>query len=353
MNSPGSSPLSNQRLLVIGGGVAGASVAYFAARQGYAVTLVDAGQGRASDVPSALLNPVRGQAGRVDPRALAGLHLSWSLIGALGAAGHAVPHEACGVLRPFASDGARAKASRNLPADLPHRWLGPQDSPVPLAPGWPHQLWLPEGGWVSGGGLVRALVAASGATCRPARAVSWDARSAALEGGERLEADLVVWCGGSLGASWGGGSGMIVPENDPAQTHRGGSLLLLDRPATPLPVSAGVYLAPAGIGPGAGGVLGATFEAPTSAYQSGGPPPKSLHWLLERAAALSPDLAPVVTGLWTGSRLAGELSGRQPGGWWALAGLGSKGFLLGPLLALQLVGQIADAQKQNGQTTTA
>ncbi len=322
---------------MIGGGIAGASVAYFAARKGYTVTLIDAGQGRASDVPSALLNPVRGPTGRVDPRALAGLHLSWSLIADLSAAGHPVAHETSGVLRPFASDEARSRAQGHLPTGLAHRWLRPEEAPFRLAAGWPHLLQLPQGGWVSGSGLVRALAAASGATCHPVRAVTWDARSVTLEGGELLRGDAVVWCGGSQGATWGGGSGLNIAS----RTHRGGSLLLLGRAATPLPVSAGVYLAPAGSGPQVGGVLGATFEAPTASYPASGPPLKSLHWLLERAAALSPDLSPVVTGIWSSSRLAGEWLGRQPGGWWALAGLGSKGFLLGPLLARVLVVQIA------------
>ena len=327
---------------MIGGGIAGASVAYFAGRKGSAVTLIDAGQGRASDVPSALLNPVRGQTGRVDPRSLAGLHLSWSLIADLGAAGHPVPHEVSGVLRPFASDEAQSKAQGHLPAGLAHHWLSPDEVPFRLAAGWPHLLWLPEGGWVSGSGLVRALAAASGATCHPVQAVTWDARSVTLESGEVLRGDAVVWCGGSQGATWGGGSGINIA----GQTHRGGSLLLLDRAATPLPVSAGVYLAPTGTGPQTGGVLGATFEAPTASYPASGPPLKSLHWLLERAAVLSPDLSPVVRGIWSGSRLAGEWLGRQPGGWWALAGLGSKGFLLGPLLARELVGQIANERAE-------
>ncbi len=324
-------------LLVIGGGIAGASVCFFAARRGWAVTLCDAGQGRASEVPTALLNPVRGQSGHTDARALAGLHLSWALIRELEGRGHRVPHAQTGVLRPLASDAARAKFEANLPPDLARQWLDPADSPFRLAPGWPHLLLLPQGGWVAAGALVAALVVASGAELRRARAVTWDAHTVMLESGEVLHADAVVWCGGSAGASWGGGTG-FAPDGF---SHRAGSLLLLERAATPLPVSAGVYLAPAAFSNGQrGGVLGATFEAPTRKYQNSGPPLKSLHWLIERAAALSADLSPAVTGLWTGSRLSGERAGPQPGGWWALAGLGSKGFLLGPLLARELVEQL-------------
>ena len=332
-------------LLVIGGGIAGASVCFFAARRGWAVTLIDAGQGRASEVPTALLNAVRGQSGRVDARALEGLRLSWTLVRELEGQGHSVPHGQTGVLRPVASDAARAKFEANLPAGMLHQWLAPAESPFEVAPGWPHLLLLPEGGWVAGGALVAALVAASGAEVRRARAVSLDAHSATLESGERLHADAVVWCGGSIGASWEGGTG-FDPE---AFRHRAGSLLLLERAAAPLPVSAGVYLAPAFFPGGQqGGVLGATFEAPTSQYAPAGPPLKSLHWLLERTAALSADLSSTVTGIWTGSRLSGERTGPQTGGWWALAGLGSKGFLLGPLLARNMISQIASVYKEFG-----
>ena len=341
-------PGPSATLLVIGGGIAGASVCFFAARRGWAVTLIDAGQGRASDVPTALLNPVRGQSGHTDARALAGLYLSWALIRELEGQGHRVPHGQTGVLRPLASDAARAKFEANLPPGLPRQWLTPAASPFHLAPGWPHLLLLPLGGWVAAGTLVAALVTASGAALKPARASAWDAHSATLESGEVLHADAVVWCGGSVGASWGGATWGRGTGFDPgAFSHRAGSLLLLERAAAPLSVSAGVYLAPAALegaamyGGGLGGVLGATFEAPSSQYALTGPPIRSLHWLLERAATLSADLSPAVTGLWTGSRLSGERTGPQADGWWALAGLGSKGFLLGPLLARGLVEQLS------------
>ena len=353
----GPSHQPGRRVLVIGGGIAGAGVAYFASRAGWAVTVLDAGRthnevagsGRASDVPSALLNPVRGQSGQVDARALEGLRLSWSLIRHLTGRGHRIPHEQRGVLRPLATDVARAKFERCLPADLPHRWLSATEtlSHPWLAPGWPHLLFLPEGGWVSGPALVAALLAESGASVYRARALTWDAGSATLEGGEVLTAEAVVWCGGSIGVSWGGaswGSGSSVnPQNF---AHRAGSLLLLAQSPAPLPTSAGVYFAPHALLDGTrGGVLGATFEAPSGQHSASGPPLKSLHWLLSRAAALTGDLSSGVTGLWTGSRLSGECSGQQPGGWWALAGLGSKGFLLGPLLARQLVEKIDGNQQ--------
>ncbi len=313
------------KLLIIGGGIAGASAAYFAARRGWAVTLLDAGQDRASDVPAALLNPVRGQSGQVEAPSLEGLRCTFALIAELAAAGHPVPHAQNGVLRPVPDEKTQRKWAAKLPADLPHRWREPDG----LAAGWHRVLEVPEGGWVSGAALVRALKAASGARLIRGRAARVWAGGAALEGGEPLTADRVLCCGGSFGAAALGSAG----------THRAGSLLLLSKaPAQPL--SFGAYLAPAQVG----GVLGATFEAPAHSHAAAlasGLPLKSLDWLLGKGAALS-DLGGVsVTGRWTGVRFSALQCGPDEAGMWHLCGLGSKGFLLGPLLARGVVERLA------------
>lgn len=310
---------------VIGGGVAGASVAYALGQAGARVTLVDTGQHAASRVPSALLNPVRGQSGKVDAQAVAGLRRTWTWLEALEAAGHAVPHGRGGVLRPVPDDRTREKFTRNLPAELPHTWLSPAEAPAELAPGWAHALWLPEGGWLDGAAFTSALRRASGARVVRARAVGWSARQVILEGDETLEADAAVWCGGAVGHGWAGGDG----------TYRAGSLLLLDRAPSPVPVSFGAYAAPAA----SGGVLGATFEAPAPVWAPPHLPLGSLSWLLGKGLALTPGLhGAQITGRWSGTRLSGLRCGQGEDGVWQLSGLGSKGFLLGPLLA----GELAD-----------
>lgn len=315
------------RVIVVGGGVAGASVAYFVARGGAQVTVVDAGVHAASHVPSALLNPVRGQSGQVDGRAPQGLALTWALVRELEAAGWPIPHGQEGVLRPVPDERTRAKFARNLPPALPHRWLTPGEVPVLLSPGWPHALLIAEGGWLDGAAFCAALLGASGAEVVPGRVTAWDARSVTLEGGFRLHGDAVVWCGGALGSGWAGEEG----------AQRAGTLLTLDRPVTALPVSFGAYLAP---GAGGRGVLGATFEAPTRTWQEPTLPAGSLRWLLNRGDALA-DLRGVrVTGRWSGTRLSGLVAGRQLDGVWRLSGLGSKGFLLGPLLARHVAGDV-------------
>ncbi|WP_237725107.1 FAD-dependent oxidoreductase [Deinococcus alpinitundrae] len=309
-----------KHLLIAGGGIAGASAAYFAARSGWAVTLLDAGEGRASDVPAALLNPVRGQSGKVEALSLAGLRFTFALIRELEAAGHAVPHAQSGVQRPVPDEKTRRKWVANLPAELPHRW----HDPAGLPPGWHSVLEIPEGGWVSGAALVRALVAASGARVMRGRVATVMASGAVLDGGEILCADRVLCCGGSFGGEGG--------------THRAGSLLLLNKAPTQ-PVSFGAYLSPAIHG----GVLGATFEAPAESHAEAlalGLPLKSLDWLLCKGAALSGLSGVEVAGHWTGVRLSPLDCGRDESGVWHLSGLGSKGFLLGPLLAQGVVEQL-------------
>ncbi|WP_082869829.1 NAD(P)/FAD-dependent oxidoreductase [Deinococcus puniceus] len=316
---------------MIGAGVAGASVAYFLALAGATVTVLDAGLHAASTVPAALLNPVRGQSGAVDAGAVEGMALTWELVQTLVGGGYDVPHGKTGVLRPVPDARTRARFEKRLPAELAHTWLTPAESPVPLSPGWDAILHLPEGGWLDGAAFTRALLAASGARVVLGQARKWDATSVELHGGTRLEGKAVVWCGGSVGASWAG---------HPA-THRAGTMLLLSRPVSPLPISFGAYLSPAApSGKALGGVLGATFEEPSLTFNAGPLPLGSLDWLLKKGDALADMSGVQVTGRWSGSRLSGLRVGQTQQGWWQLTGLGSKGFLLGPLRARELAGQV-------------
>ena len=316
------------KLLVVGGGIAGAAVAYFAAQAGWVVTLLDAGVGRSSDVPAALLNPVRGQSGKVGALALDGLRCTFALIRELEAAGHAIPHAQRGVLRPVPDEKTQRKWEASLPAELPHTWREPGGLP----PGWHSILELPEGGWVSGAALVGALKAASGARLVSGQAQHVSATGAVLVSGDTLSADAVVCCGGSFGAS--------LSQPDGA-THRAGSLLLLSD-APDQPRSFGAYLSPAATG----GVLGATFEAPAASHAEAlaqGLPLKSLDWLLGKGAALAGLRGVQVTGRWTGVRSSPLRLGQDAAGVWHLSGLGSKGFLLGPLLARGVVEGIGES----------
>ena len=330
------------RVTVIGGGIAGSSLAYFLARGGARVTLVDAGEHTASHVPAALLNPVRGQSGQVDAQALAGLAATWALLDELSAAGVVVPHGREGVLRPLPDEKTRRKFERHLPAELPHEWRDPADclpADRPLAPGWHAALWLPTGGWVDGRAFCTALQQASGAEMVRGRAVQrgdeW-----LLQNGEDLSPlnrhpSTIIHCGGSIGSTWAGET----------RTHRMGTMLLLDRAPTASPLSFGAYLSPTA----EGGALGGTFEAPRPAWQEPALPFASLHWLLGKGTALTSLRGLQVTGRWTGSRLSGLQVGQDEAGHWHLSGLSSKGFLLGPLLARELAEQVLSGQKWSEQ----
>ncbi|WP_412029582.1 NAD(P)/FAD-dependent oxidoreductase [Deinococcus yunweiensis] len=309
-------------VIVIGGGIAGSCVAYFLARAGRPVTVVDAGVHAASMVPSALLNPVRGQAGRVPERALEGLPFTWALLRTLVAVGFDIPHGATGVYRPVPDAKTRAKFDRHCPDGLDAQWQNPDQVPFALTTGHTAVLYLPEGGWVDGAAFTRAVREASGATVIRAQATAWTADAVMLDDGRTLPAAAVVHCGGSVGSSWAGLNG----------THRAGTMLLLDRAATPAPVSFGAYLAPAAHG----GVLGATFEAPTTQWTPEVLPLTSLKWLLGKGMALVPLAGTAVTGTWSGTRLSGLVAGVDANSVWCLRGLGSQGFLLGPLLAAEL-----------------
>ncbi|WP_295820681.1 FAD-binding oxidoreductase [uncultured Deinococcus sp.] len=314
-------------VVVIGGGVAGSCVAYFLARAGRPVTVVDAGIHAASTVPSALLNPVRGQAGRVPERALEGLPFTWTLLRALVTAGFDIPHGATGVYRPVPDEKTRAKFDRHRPDGLDAQWQNPAQVPFALTTGHTAVLYLPQGGWVDGAAFTRAVREASGATVIRARATAWTAASVTLDDGRTLPAAHVVHCGGSVGTTWAGLDG----------THRAGTMLRLHRAATPAPVSFGAYLAPAAHG----GVLGATFEGPATRWRPEVLPLTSLEWLLRKGLALVPLMDTAVTGAWSGTRVSGLVAGPDTAGVWHLRGLGSQGFLLGPLLAAELAGRIA------------
>lgn len=313
--------------LVVGAGIAGASVAYFLAQAGVRVTVLDAGEHTASHVPSALINPVRGQSGQVDADAVEGMRLTWQLVRDLAARGHRIPHGQTGVLRPMPDEKTQAKFERHLPAELRREWLAPAQVEE-LAGDWAQVLRLPEAGWLSGPALCAALLAESGA-----RRVQGIYEAASSE----FASEKTFWCGGSYGSSLAGET----------RTHRMGSMLLLDRAPSPVPLSFGAYLSPDVRPDGSvGGVLGGTFETPRTHWQPPELPLGSLGWLLGKGAALS-DLRGVrVTGRWTGSRLSGLRAGRAVvgHGHWELSGLSSKGFLLGPLLARRLVAEWSAGQ---------
>ncbi len=142
-------------MLVVGAGIAGASVAFALARRGVEVLVVERGrigvQG-ASSLPAALLNPHRGRTGRATPLDRAGLAEFWQVVGALERADLASGAHRSGVLR-IATGARQARAWQALDGPT---WLEPGD--LPAAYRAPHGAMLvPDGGWVEPAQLLHAL----------------------------------------------------------------------------------------------------------------------------------------------------------------------------------------------------
>ncbi|HRQ10068.1 MAG TPA: FAD-dependent oxidoreductase [Trueperaceae bacterium] len=159
-------------VLVVGGGIAGATLAYCLAREGVGVLLVDEGgtrAGGASSVPAALLNPNRGRSGGASAAGLAGLAGFWSLTSELEGGGHETGARRTGVLR-VADNARQARGWQRLEGTT---WLEPSE--VPAAYHAPHGAMLVgRGGWVRPGKLLGALETATaargGVTLRGVRA---------------------------------------------------------------------------------------------------------------------------------------------------------------------------------------
>ncbi len=155
--------------VIVGGGVAGLSLAYELSKLGADVALVDrvpAGAGRAPAaavgprLPAAILNPHRGRSARAHPADLAGLEAFWRLADELAAAGLDPAAHRTGVLR-VATSTRQAGSWRRLVADgAGLRWL--EEDAVPAGVHAPHGALLVErGGWVEPAALLGALTSAS------------------------------------------------------------------------------------------------------------------------------------------------------------------------------------------------
>jgi glycine/D-amino acid oxidase-like deaminating enzyme len=307
-------------IVIVGAGIAGASAAYFAARRGAHVTLIDAGHDTASRVPSALVNPVRGQNCKVIEGGARAARFTFALVESLTAAGFRLPHGR-GLWRPVPDAATRLAwgAALSKETDLPHRW-----DAVPKALGlsgdWHSALYLPESGWVETAPFLEALVAASGADRVTGTVEGHPLRqgsmvTVSLAGGAALSADRALWCGGALGAS----------QNHLGRaTFRPGSVLVIDRAATFEPMSYGLYSAPYQDG----AVIGPTSE-PRAPRFDDRENPGAIARLHARAKRLwGSDV--VTRSAFRGVRLEGAPAEPHCE---SLTGFGGRGFLMAPLAA--------------------
>lgn len=146
-------------ICVVGGGVLGCTLTYLLARGGARVTLLEGGglgQGGASGVPVALLNPYRGRSARASTFDLTALAAMWRLVGELEAQGLDTGVRRSGVLR-VASNRRQAKGWRTREGV---RWFEPGE--VPAGYHAPFGGFVAEaGGWLEPRRWLRALVAAA------------------------------------------------------------------------------------------------------------------------------------------------------------------------------------------------
>ncbi len=303
------------QVLIVGAGIAGLSAAFFARQRHYQVTLLDAGLGSASRVPTALINPVRGYAGKLVAGGFAAARCTFDLIERLSAQGHAIAHGR-GLWRPAPDAATVARWQAQLPADAPYAWRAVPDA-LGLREPWPQALYLPDSGWLDTSDLLCALLAASEATLVSGQvcAIDGQAASVVLHEGTRLSADVLLWCGGARGAA-------LLDAR--ARVFRPGSVLLTDTPLASQAVSYGLYCAPYG----QGGMVGATSEPRCSQFALDDAP-RAVARLSERARAMW-RTEWQCTGEFRGVRL--ESPSRTPS-ITTLDGFGSRGYLLAPQAA--------------------
>ncbi len=303
-------------VLIIGGGIAGLAAAYFAHTRGRAVTLIDAGIDQASRVPTALINPMRGYRGRVSARDSMGAAFTLDLLEKFCADGHPIAH-ARGVWRPTPDASTEAEWRGTLDASIAHSWHSASELPEVLAGNWHSALFLPRAGWLETAPLLCALESEARMERIEAQVEMIDPLKSVvtLGDGTRLSAGTLLWCGGAYGAS------RIALR----ARYRPGSVLTTDRRIADTALSYGIYTAPHG----SSSVIGPSTEAMFASYPGALADGVAQSALIERARAMfCIDFA--VRSSWRGVRLE-EIE--LPAGLASLTCLGSRGYLLAPLLA--------------------
>ncbi len=333
--------MTDADVLVVGGGIAGWCAAWSAARRGRSVTVVDEGVHRASDLPAALVNPLRGRHGRLVARGVDGMHATFALIDALRADGHPIVVER-GLYRPLIDrhdDGAteaywRAAIGSRLAFD----WHPRAPAVLGLAEPVPALL-LRDAGWLEPAGLLAALAAASRATRVDARVDRVGPDHALLADGRTIRARDVVWCGGAWGAALldddgAAAAGRLAGDIPHAAADDGryepGSLLRADTSPTGAAATFGTYAVPRD-----GGMLvGPTRESPRARFADDALSDDVVRQLEDRVARVFGSTI-ALRPAWRGVRLArlSTSATRALRGVATLTAFGSRGCLMAPLLA--------------------
>jgi|SRR5690625_227371 len=320
-------------VIVVGAGIAGASLAWHLVRAGVRVTLVDAAHAGASAVPVGLINPFRGRSARPGPFDLSGAEAFWNLAREVEGAGLPSGAVRSGVLRVPANERqVRSWRSREGLLELTS-----QQSFVNT----PQGAFLAEqGGFLDPRTLVGSLLELfrrSGGDHLRGRQVdglrnlggSW----AASVDGERLEAHYVVLCTGAADLPRADGQELGLGE---AYERSAGDVIEL-RPRAgvtlelPFAVAGPVYLAQLSESVFVGGNRRGAAQ----------PDVRAPELMAASAARLVPALQGAqVVSRWTGVRLKHVSNEPQrlelAPGLWFLGAFGGRGFLTGPLFAREL-----------------
>lgn len=329
-------------LQVIGGGIAGACVAWFAREAGMDVTLVD-GAGPASSATWASGGMLAPRAEGLSAEALAegldalALHETW-LPEVEQAAGMPI-HRGHGLVRV-----------------LPENTTPPPGAPIPDLPGLRHlahrATWSADEGWVDPRGLLLTL--RSALRRRGVRFVRGTARAVNLAGPQPglelgddrlIRADRVIVAAGHLAKQLGGISWHAIGD---VRGDRG----ILAHVAGVEPPPAVLFefdgQTVTYVVPDPSGVrIGSTSSLDDARQQ---PDPAETAALLTRAARLWPIDGGSLGEVTVGFRPWGPLPDGRPfvgsldriGRVWGLLGLHRNGILLGPLLARQLVDRLLE-----------
>jgi len=347
-------PVPDVDVLIVGGGIAGWSAAWFAARAGREVVVVDEGLHRCSDLPVALINPLRGHRGRLVADGVAGMRATFALIDALRDAGHRIV-AGRGLFRPLVdlpeASTREAFWRERIGALLPFDWHAIAPVFLGLATPVP-ALHLRDAGWVEPAGLLAALRADSGARRQVDRVTTIEADGrgggmAVLASGASLRARSLLWCGGAWGAApidrlENGLIGSLRPLLEPAPgreetaLYKPGSLVAVDGRLSEQPMAFGLYVASIGGNtPDAPrSLIGPTREGSCTSFPDEPVPAEAIRHLEDRIAELF-GARMRATEAWRGVRLTrlSSAAGRVLDGVPTLTALGSRGFLMAPLLA--------------------
>ncbi len=324
-------------VLIVGGGIAGWSAAYFAARTGRDVILVDAGLHRASDLPIALVNPLRGKTGRLVPRGIEGMRASFALIDALQDAGHRV-EQGRGLFRPLIDVAARARGrdywKEILPEDFVFEWHDRAPASLGLAQPVP-ALYLPEAGWVAPRDLLAALKSESRAVSVEDEVVAVDidvktlGGAVSLASGLRLTARSLLWCGGAWGAARLDRALDVGSKAD--AIYKPGCLVTTSSALTRVALTFGLYAVPTSE---TSTLVGPTREPSQNDFPTDAIPDDAITRLQDRVTHVF-GRSIEASSIWRGVRLVRPSSSALgalrdvP----SITALGSRGFLMAPLFA--------------------